>query len=771
MLVALITLLVVVIVTAQIVFTTTIPKQIVIAQVEKILGLRVTAASLSTGWLGHTTLRDVQVSLPLSEKAFCTVRALRVSHTNLPLLALTQSITIYSIDLDRPILTVTQDRFDRWNLQDVAELLLKLGGQNQAQQTPGKSSPLVLPNVGVSDGDIELTDNKNRHASLTPLVMIGSSENLVWTYDASMNSPDGESAAFSGRVVPSNNFTHEVKFQISGLAPLLKPWIANFDPTAKIGGSWKGALADGGVSGRLLLDNLQYSAIAAEHGDFTVRVANGAVIVGPSSLSAHAENRPLLSLNVTGGSIRADAASAKIDQLNLTAFGGQVRLDGTLAFADLSGKLSASWNQLHPAKGVDSTGSVTATVQPQWPARHTVTAELVSNGSALGSPYSTDIHINAAGTNWDAATVTVDAPTLRYDWKTPLRLDGLVAHLISDPGKIALTDVSISRLGPSAGTVAGSGALTFDAKNPDLSHYDWWAYFTGQNLTVPPIPNSTVQPPPVAGSFDAWGNQQDACLRNAYAVIGSIFATADGVYHISNPKPVDANVFIAELSTPATSPTTAPSFVQGHLRGDAHLTGTVAPLELAMEGQLHGRGLIIGDRPLDNVDVKCMGTADRSHVVIDSDELHLLGGQWKLHAQVPGNHEMSEATVQFHDLQTLQRRRARASIGCRRHGSGHRRRGAQRTIARRIACNRGPSPPAPCTPGNYRSIPFLGIFQCNRATWSSPRFTSRMATVTRTRASAPISLIPRSSPLPLTPPIGRPMRWPLTRCWRRGPTD
>ena len=470
--------------------------------------------------------------------------------------------------------------------------------------------------------------------------------------------------------MPSNNFTHEVDFQLSHLTPLAKPWIANFDPAAAISGNWKGTVADGGVSARLLLDKLRYTTLAAEHGDFTVHASNGAVTIGPSSLLASFGQSQLLAMRVTGGSIHADATSAKVDQLNLTALGGQVRLDGTLAFADLSGKLSASWNQLHPAKGVDSTGSFTATVQPQWPARHTIAAQLTANGSALGSPYSADLHINAAGTNWDAATVTVDASTLRYDWKTPVRLDGLVAHLVSDPGKIALTDVNISRLGRSAGTVEGSGALTFDATHPSASHYDWWAYFAGQNLTVPPIPNSPLQPPPVAGSFDAWGNQQDACLHNAYAVIGSIFATADGVYHITNPKPVDANVFIAEQQMPSTvsttgstasattgpttgqtiGPTTASAFVQGHLRGDAHLTGTFAPLDLIVEGQLHGRGLIIGDRPLDNVDVKCTGTADASRVVIDSDELHLLGGQWKLHAQLPGNHESAEATVQYHDL-------------------------------------------------------------------------------------------------------------------------
>src|SRR5579863_2662768 len=51
----------------QLVLWTGLPKSIVVSQVEKGLGLRMGAASVSSGWLGHTTLHGVKLALPLSE--------------------------------------------------------------------------------------------------------------------------------------------------------------------------------------------------------------------------------------------------------------------------------------------------------------------------------------------------------------------------------------------------------------------------------------------------------------------------------------------------------------------------------------------------------------------------------------------------------------------------------------------------------------------------------------------------------------------------------
>src|SRR5215218_1725176 len=55
-------LLVLAIIAIQVVLWTTLPRRLVLDAVQKSLGLRAEAASLSAGWFGNTTLRDVRLS-------------------------------------------------------------------------------------------------------------------------------------------------------------------------------------------------------------------------------------------------------------------------------------------------------------------------------------------------------------------------------------------------------------------------------------------------------------------------------------------------------------------------------------------------------------------------------------------------------------------------------------------------------------------------------------------------------------------------------------
>src|SRR5271155_576891 len=65
--------LLLVVVGVQIVLWTGIPESIVISNVEKGMGLRMGVNSLSTGWLGHTSMSGVKIALPLSQQAFLEV--------------------------------------------------------------------------------------------------------------------------------------------------------------------------------------------------------------------------------------------------------------------------------------------------------------------------------------------------------------------------------------------------------------------------------------------------------------------------------------------------------------------------------------------------------------------------------------------------------------------------------------------------------------------------------------------------------------------------
>src|SRR5947209_6262537 len=79
-LVALILLIALVI---QVVLWTSVPRSLVIGEVEKSMGLRMAADTVSTGWLGHTTLRGVKLALPLADQSVLDVPTMKVTHTNL----------------------------------------------------------------------------------------------------------------------------------------------------------------------------------------------------------------------------------------------------------------------------------------------------------------------------------------------------------------------------------------------------------------------------------------------------------------------------------------------------------------------------------------------------------------------------------------------------------------------------------------------------------------------------------------------------------------
>ena len=91
---ALIVLLVVIV---QIVLWTSLPKNIVVKQIEQELGLRISTDSLSTGWLGRSTLSNVAIGLPLSNESFLKVKTLSVKHTTLIGLLLGRAVSVDSI--------------------------------------------------------------------------------------------------------------------------------------------------------------------------------------------------------------------------------------------------------------------------------------------------------------------------------------------------------------------------------------------------------------------------------------------------------------------------------------------------------------------------------------------------------------------------------------------------------------------------------------------------------------------------------------------------
>ena len=102
---------------------------------------------------------------------------------------------------------VVQDAQGRWNLQQVVELLSKLGGSANAQQQAASTSVPKLPIIKLTNGSIHVTDNQKHTALLEPLNVTGQPNGpLVWKYDLSI----ADSIALTGVVAPGGNWQHQV---------------------------------------------------------------------------------------------------------------------------------------------------------------------------------------------------------------------------------------------------------------------------------------------------------------------------------------------------------------------------------------------------------------------------------------------------------------------------------------------------------------------------------------------------------------------------------
>jgi hypothetical protein len=85
-------------------------------------------------------------------------------------------------------------------------------------------------------------------------------------------------------------------------------------------------------------------------------------------------------------------------------------------------------------------------------------------------------------------------------------------------------------------------------------------------------------------------------LQQIYAITGQLYSGLQGDYRYAQPKPVDVNLSVCELAGTATSEASH-DFLRGTIRGDAHLLGTLLPLELESSGQFHGDNVVFDNRP------------------------------------------------------------------------------------------------------------------------------------------------------------------------------
>ena len=618
-------LVIVIAVVVQIVLWTNIPRRVVIGQVEKNLGLRINASSLSTGWLGHTELHDVDLGLPLSDKAFLKVPTMKVHTNTLFGLALGNGLAVKAIELDRPTLYVVQDQAGQWNLAEVAKLVAAALGEKPAEAKSKSSAPSV-PNVKIVDGTIIVVDQRQRTATIQPLELNGYAETpLSWAYDVRIQ-PDPNlppRVGIKGRLVPGGMWQHEVEVGIQNIADWIKPWDAS-PPAFYLAVTWQGQMSTAGIGGRLDVQKFQFGPTEA-YGTLTASRTGGEVRINPSNLLIKTQQHLVPQVKLTSGSLVYNGSELRLEQLLLNIFGGAVKVDGLVNPKAHTGELSAQWRELALAKAVKSNGSFHLAASAPLPNEAIVDAQINASGTAASGPWETRVAFDAKGTSFSDLDWKADVPLLQWHRTIPFKLDGLALagglHPKQEQDK-KVPQLTLKSIGfPIPNLLSGHGEYTFDKDE------NWSLHVEGRNWKFRPLKDSLL-----SFVFDGHGDHILAHLDNLGLQFADTTVSLNGTYTYGIPKPVKAALTLTNVQpvNPETGVQRAAMLLRGTVQGNAALEGELVPLDLTIKGTLSGREVDVLKYHIGQVVMTVDGNVDSDKAAIHTNQLRLLGGDWQL---------------------------------------------------------------------------------------------------------------------------------------------
>jgi hypothetical protein len=634
----------------QIIMWTGLPRSIVISEVENRLGLRLGVKTLSTGWLGHTTLDGVQIALPLSaDQAFFDVPELKVHHTSLLGIVFGWSVDIYAIELTKPVLYVRQNAAGRWNLQEVTELLGRTAGKKNAEQTANQSTP-SLPKLTITGMTIVVVNNKNQQAQIEPINVDGSPGEpapLVWKYDIEIPSgrPNVPSRlSFLGKLVPGRNWEHQATIQVGDILPFIQKWVPKFDTPIALHANWTGRIENGGVRGYLQIIDSTFgsyhakgAANASENDDvFAVSPDNLQLSMSsPSNTSSSAKPTTApaqMTVTIPRGTIDYNGKVARATQVQLTLLGGPAVFNGWFEPATNQGALEAYWQNLQvPKADIQQSGKLNLTYTRPIASPIRIELSAGARGTAEGGPFDASVHMTVTGNQFSSLNWELSTPQLAwYHAPHPIVLEGLSAggtytqdaqHQV-----VQMTRVSL----PADNRLGGTASYDLTTKKGDFKLHgeDWPIHWIAGTKLAFDIAASFEGVPKSTGSKELVPFMKLDRFELDSADSKLVLA---GYYDERRPKPVNLKLSYENEPGPAAE-SGRPGFVRGYLAGAAVLQGTRDPTNIAIEGSLEGRQAEVLGHYIGDLSTKIVGAIDDEKASVHADGIPFLGGLWNLAA-------------------------------------------------------------------------------------------------------------------------------------------
>lgn len=623
-------LLIVIVAATQVVLWTDYPRKLVLSLVQEELGLRVEARSLSTGWFGATTLSDVKLSLPLAEESFLDVPSLRVKHTWLVPLLLTQNFHLKALELNKPTVVVRRDAGGKWNLQNVAELLGKAGGGTPAPGTD--TQPPDLPALRVTDGTVIVVEHDGRKATIAPVNVTGKPEGmLVYRYDATA----ADAVKLVGEVAPGDDWKHALKLDARPRAEWLKLWVPEPEEmSAKI--EWTGSVSDSGannngttggsaLTGRAVIEQATYGNKSVK-GTVAVLAGSGPTVIRPTQLTVTTGVATFPEATLANGTITINGPSFQLADVHLSAMNGEAQVNGAVNIADQTANLHAEWQDLAGPSEMVHGGRLDLKVQSPFPGRPEIAVVIDSTGQISRGAWDGHVRVNGAGRSWTDIdwTASVD----RFDWtgRFPVQVRDLVATATQTDTMVRLTSLRC----PAVQKLDAIAQLNWaDSK--------WLVQVSGQN----PVRETGV---PVEFSLIANGDWKEVRVNDLFVHTAGTQVRLSGDLIRDRPKPLVLNLSVIRLPHPVRA---MPNLdVRGRLMADGKLAGTLDPLRLDFEGNLRTNDFAILQRDIGNIRGEATGTITRDKTEFAVRNMRLLKGAWQIDGQWPWTDDAQTTATQ-----------------------------------------------------------------------------------------------------------------------------
>ena len=672
--ITLLILIVLAIIAVQIVLSTSLPRNLVLGEVQHTLGLQIGAESLGTGWWGHTSLHGVTISLPLAGESFLKVKALNVNHTILPAILFGRPVKLQSIEFDSPDLMVRQESSGQWNLAQVIDLLRRAGGGQQAAETADakKTDRAEIPQIAVRSGTIHIVDRAGQTATLQPLNLVGTPQGtLVWRYEATVGPVDQPQMHLIGKVAPGGDWQHEVIVTLADVEPSLRPWLVNlptgarsFIQAANLTGQWRGEVNGGAVSGQLQLMPFRSGATTAK-GTLNIGYKAGGLTIRPNSLVLAGVPKSPSEIAIKSGAIVVEGSVVRGENLIVNVAAGDVLMAGRYDWGDQSGDLTAEWHNLIAPADFAQNGSLTARARNSFPGIRRIEAAVISRAISPGYQWDTAVKINGTGTSFAAIHWDIIAEKLQLTQaKFTANLDGLTAKFEQSPTTLTLAQLTVPQgtLAPGRprGSLGGQGYYHFPDPHSSKGG-DWWFLLNGADWRLAESTATKTQfSLDISGDLNAPKKQDWARIKDFYARTntGVQLSATGSISYLAAGRPAELWLYTWYPPFTLHAYDAGVALQGGEFRSALHLHGGAWPLRLDLDGDLEGHDVLLRGRRVGDLALILKGTADSppkgdplDYVVkLNTEKLNIFDGFWNIRADYHHANRLAQMQV---DLQNL----------------------------------------------------------------------------------------------------------------------